>query len=188
MISRSTRRGLVIAAGLAVLTWWLAENQGDGPDGPIEGLDTRLDYALQNFEMQAFDEEGNPAMHMWSPRLTNDATTRIGRVESPRIELRYEGYLWYLQAESAIISEGQDEVFLAGRVRLDREGSNPLDALNIDTSDVMLLVDNRVASSDGPVRISDSAGVLSATGFRVDMITNEFQLDNNVQGAYVTTP
>lgn len=188
MMTRSTRRGLVIAAALAVFTWWLADKQGKGPDGPIEGLDTRLDYALENFEMRAFDEAGNPAMHMWSPRLTNDATTRIGRVEAPRIELNYEGYLWYLEAESAIISDNQSEVFLAGKVLLEREGSNPRDTLNIDTADVMLLVDNRIAQSDGPVLITDSSGVLRATGFRVNMFTNEFQLDNNVQGSYVTEP
>lgn len=186
MISRSTRRGLIIAAGLAVLTWWLAGDRDEREDAPIEGLDTRLDYALENFEMRAFDKAGKPTLRMWSPRLTSDATTRIGRVTEPRIVLHHEGYLWHLEADSAIISDDQSEVFLNGRVLLEREGSKPEDALNIDTADVMLVVENRVAHSDEPMRLTDSSGILRATGFTVDMINNEFQLDNDVQGNYVT--
>lgn len=185
MISRGTRRGLVIAASLAIFTWWLAGDSGEDEGGPIEGLDTRLDYALENFEMRAFDVEGKPALRMWSPRLTNDATTRIGRVVEPRIELNHEGYLWHLEADSAIISDDQSEVFLGGQVLLEREGALPVDALNIDTRNVTLVVEDRVAHSDEPVRLTDLSGVLSATGFTVDMINNEFQLDNDVQGNYV---
>lgn len=185
MMSRSTKRGLVIAAGLALLTFWLTGDQDEDQGGPIEGLDTRLDYALENFEMRAFDEAGSPALRMWSPRLTNDANTRIGRVKDPRVELRHEGFLWHLEADSAIINEDQTEVFLSGRVRLEREGEQAIDALNIDTSNVVLVVEDRIASSSQAVQLTDISGQLNATGFRVDMIKNEFQLDNDVQGTYV---
>lgn len=175
----------MLAASLAIFTWWLAGDRGEDQDGPIEGLDTRLDYALENFEMRAFDEAGKPALRMWSPRLTNDAITRIGRVTEPRIELHHEGYLWHLEADSAIISDDQSEVFLGGRVLLERAGARPVDALNIDATDVMLVVDERVAHSDQPMQLTDSSGILHATGFTVDMINNEFQLENDVQGSYV---
>lgn len=185
MMSRSTRRGLVIAAGLAIFTWWLTGDRGDEQDAPTEGLDTRLNYALENFEMRAFDEAGEPVLRMWSPRLTNDAMTRIGSVEDPRVELNHEGYNWYLEADSAIINDDQSEVFLSGQVLLEREGAQAEDALNINATEVVLLVDDRVAHSNEAVRLTDSSGELRAVGFRVDMIKNEFQLDNDVQGTYV---
>lgn len=183
-MSRSTQRGLVAAAGLAIFTFWLTGERDDEQDRPTEGLDTRLNYALENFEMRAFDELGEPALRMWSPRLTNDAMTRIGRVEDPRVELSHEGYRWYLEADSAIINDDQSEVFLGGKVMLEREGAQPEDALNIDTTEVVLLVEERVAHSNAAVRLTDISGELRAVGFRVDMIKNEFQLDNDVQGTY----
>lgn len=185
MMSRSTRRGLVVAAGLAIFTWWLTGDRGDEQIRPTEGLDTRLNYALENFEMRAFDEAGDPVMRMWSPRLTNDATTLIGTVEDPRVELSYEGYEWYLEADSAIINDDQSEVFLGGQVLLERSGAQPEDALSIDTTEVVLLVEDRIAHSNEATRMTDSSGELRAIGFRVDMIKNEFQLDNDVQGTYV---
>lgn len=186
MISRSTQRGLALATALAALTWWLMPDEGDEDGDGLEGPDVRLDYALENFEMRAFDEAGAPALRLWSPRLTNEAATGIGRVETPRIEVRRDGFLWNIIAERAIVSDGQDRVFLEGSVHLRRTGSSPADRVDIDTSEVTLVVNDRVARSGAPVRITDPAGELNARGFEVDLIRDEFQLLNDVEGVYVT--
>jgi len=185
MVSRSTRRGLVVVTLLAAVSFWLTRGDDGDTEGPIEGLDTRLDYALENFEMRAFDERGEQAMRLWAPRLTNDAATKIGRVEQPRIEVRHEGFLWHILADSAIISEDQEEVFLRGEVTLEREGATPLEALDIASSDVTLVVNERIARSDADVRLTDTAGALDARGFEVNLRSNEFQLHQEVRGSYV---
>jgi len=188
MLTRKTRRGIGIAALLAVMTWWLTNRDDSAGDQPIEGLDTRLDYALQNFEMRAYDKDGNPALTLRAPRLTNDATTRIGRVERPEVELVHEGFVWKLDADSAIISDDQSEVLLDGAVRLEREGARAEDRLQLDSTAVTLVVEERIAHSEAPVRVADPGGELRATGFSVNMLSNEFELFNDVQGRYVLPP
>ena len=184
MVSRSTRRGLIVAALLAAVTYWLASGDGDRGDDPIEGLDMQLDYALENFELRAFDEEGAPSLRLWAPRLTSDAETNIGQVESPRLEVRHEGFTWNMMADTATISDDQQQVFLGGAVHIERNGALTTDRVDIDSSDVTVEVDARVASSDRKVRMADASGTLEATGFRVDMLEDEFQLHSDVQGVY----
>ncbi len=188
MISRSTRRGLLLASLLAALSFWLVRSGDRGDEGPIEGLDTRLDYALENFEMRAYDEEGQPALRLWAPRLTNEAATRIGRVDNPRVEVRHEGNLWNIIADTATISDDQAEVLLGGEVRLAREGALPGQRVDIDTREVTLVVNERIARSSAGVRLRDAAGELRARGFQVDLAANEFELHNDVQGVYDPSP
>lgn len=185
MIARGTQRGLALATALAALTWWLVPDEGEEDRDDLVGPDVRLDYALQDFEMRAFDEAGAPALRLWSPRLTNESATGIGRVETPRIEVRRDGFLWNIIAEHATVSDGQDRVLLEGAVHLERTGPSPADRVDIDTSEVTLVVNDRVARSSAPVRIADPAGELHARGFEVDLVRDEFQLLNDVEGVYV---
>lgn len=184
MISPSTRRGLWAAAVLAALTYWLAGGDAGDGDDPIEGLDLRLDYALQNFDLRAFDESGAPALRLWAPRLTSDAETSVGHVEAPRLEVRHEGFLWHIIADSATISSDQREIFLGGEVSIERTGALASDRVEIDSRDVTLEVEERIAASEAPVRLADVSGTLRATGFQVDMLKDEFQLHSDVQGVY----
>jgi LPS export ABC transporter protein LptC len=181
----STRRGLLAASVLLAITYWLTREDEAG-ESRIEGLDTGLSYALEEFEMQAYDELGAPAIRLWAPRLVNEADTNIGRVDNPRLEVRHEGFLWRLTADTATIGADQEEVYLNGEVLIERTGATPADRVEIDTRNVTLEVDPRVARSGEAIEIRDAAGVLTAIGFRVDMIKDEFQLHNNVQGVYVT--
>jgi LPS export ABC transporter protein LptC len=181
----STRRGLVVAAVLLAFTYWLTR-EDDVAETRIEGLDTGLNYALEEFEMQAYDDLGAPAIRLWAPRLVNEADTNIGRVDNPRLEVRHEGFLWSLTADTATIGADQEEVYLNGAVQIERTGATPADRVEIDTRNVTLEVDPRVAHSGEAIEVRDAAGVLKATGFRVDMVKDEFQLHNDVQGVYVT--
>lgn len=184
MIAPSTRRGIAVAAVFVALTYWLTRDE-DSTDTSIEGLDTGLSYALQNFEMEAYDELGAPAVRLWAPRLINEADTNIGRVDNPRLEVRHEGLLWRLTAETATIGAEQDEVYLNGAVQIERTGASPAERVEIDTRNVTLEVDPRVAHSGEAIRVRDASGELNAKGFRVDMVNDEFQLHNDVQGVYV---
>ncbi len=174
-----------MASALLAVTYWLTR-EDDTAEVRIEGLDPGLSYALEDFELQAYDDLGAPAVRLWAPRLVNEADTNIGRVDNPRLEVRHEGFLWRLTAETATIGADQEQVFLNGEVQIERTGDLPEDRVEIDTRNVTLEVDPRVAHSGEAIRVRDTSGELTATGFRVDMVKDEFQLHNDVQGVYVT--
>ena len=87
MIRKKTWRGIVILAAIAVGTWMLANDSRKPKSEPLADLDTRLDYALWNFNAQMLDADGVVNLEIDAPILRNNANTRIGSVEIPRIRI-----------------------------------------------------------------------------------------------------
>jgi len=185
MVPLRTRRGIAVLAVLCLATFWLAGQQERPEAGPIAGLDPQLDYALSNFEMLAYDENGAPAVRIVAPRLASDARTGIGRIEAPRVEVNHEGKRWNMLARSAVVSDDQEIVLLQGAVTLTRRGDAPRDRLDVESEEVTLEVTPRIARSEQAVRVTDPAGTLTGRGFEVDMIEDRFRLFNDVEGVYV---
>ncbi|GEM_PF-793935 len=184
MMSHRTRRGIILLGSLCLVSFWASrQDDGDGSD-PIQGLDPRMDYALDNFEMLAFDERGLPAITLWAPRLANDAATGIGTVDEPRAELHHDGFRWNIVATQATVSSDREVIHFTGDVRMVRESGEPSDHLEIESSEVTLEVTPRLAWSEQVVDVADPAGNMTARGFRVDMLTNHYHLESEIAGTY----
>ena len=185
MISRRTRRGILLLALLAVLTWVLTKTVSEQEeDEPIVGLDTRLNYALHDFRGRLLNESGGTRLEVEAPLLRNDAATGVGTVEHPRFRIQQEGEEWYITAESAVIASDREEVSLIGEVNLLRRNEETGELLDITTSDVLLNVTPRTASTDSEVRVRHGGDRLNATGMRLDMINDRIELLNEVRAHY----
>lgn len=186
MIQRKTRHGIILLALLAGLTWVLSGEKVDSPDQPGGRLDTRLNFALHDFDGRLLTDEGTINLEIEAPILRSNAQTGIGTVESPEIHIRQEDERWYITAESAIITSNREHVSLMGDVYLTRRNEITGKLLEIETKDVMLNVTPRTASTDSEVSIWQANDRLDATGLRLDMYTNSFELLNDVQAHYET--
>lgn len=185
MMSRRSRQGVVALSLLLLISLWATRQEQEQDGGPIEGLDTRLDYALSNFIFHYYDVSGAPAVVMRAPRFTSDTVSGQGEVTNPRLQVRHEGYLWNIIADSALVTSDRERIHLAGEVQLRREGGDPDDWVSMVGSEVSIEVNPRRASSQQPVDVSDRSGRLAGTGFSVDMRSNEFSVENDVRGIYV---
>jgi len=184
MIRNKTWRGMTVLAVLAILTWLLARDTGEPQAQPLADLDTRLDYALWNFNAQVLDTEGRVNLEIDAPILRNNASTRIGTVENPRFRILLEEDEWYITADSAIITADREFVSLVGNVDFMRKNRLTLDTLEIRTRDVLLNVTPRTASTDAGVMISQNSDQLEAVGMKLDMKTETYELLDNVQARY----
>ncbi len=185
MMTRKTRNGLILLGALSMLSYWASSGRDNERRQPIAGLDTRLDYALKDFQVRYFDEHGNPSMKLRSPSFSSDAATGEGRVTQPVIEVRHGGFLWHIIADAATVTDDKELIFLSGGVNIRRHGNEPDSWLVINTEEVTLEVTPQVASSDYFVEIIDISSTLEATGFSVNMQNNHFKLKNKVKGTYV---
>lgn len=184
MIRTKTWRGISVLAILAILTWLAARDTREPPARPLSDLDTRLDYALWNFNAQMLDTDGQVNLEIDAPILRNNASTRIGTVENPRIRILLEEDEWYITADSAIITADREFVSLVGNVDFMRRNRLTLDTLEIRTRDVLLNVTPRTASTDAGVMISQNSDQLEAVGMKLDMKTDTYELLDNVQVKY----
>lgn len=185
MMTQRTRLGIAAVGVLAALSFWLNRDPGHDQPSAIAGLDTRLNYALQDFEAQYFDEQGRLAGKLTAPRLANDAETGIGTIERPRFEVMHEGRHWTILSETATVTSDHEFVLFSGRV--DMLGKDPeLDReVKVRTSEVTLEIEPRMVRSDAEITMLEGTSALNAHGFRLDMTSNQFHLASRVEAHYV---
>ena len=187
MSQRRTRRGIILLALLATLTWVMSREQGELAEQPFSKLDTRLNYALYDFEGRLLGEEGAIKLEIQAPVLRSNARSGVGTVENPELRIQQEDERWYITAESAIITADREHVSLMGDVHLTRRNELTGKLLEISTKDIMLDITAKTASGESQVSIRQDHDSLDATGIRLDMISNSFELHHDVQ-AYYETP
>jgi LPS export ABC transporter protein LptC len=184
VIKRRTYRGIFALLALAVGSWLMTRGT-DGPAySPYEAIDTRLNYALHDFEGYLLDDQGKISLEIFSPVLRKDALSEVGTIERPVVRIQQENEEWYIEAESAIITADREDVALYGSVNMLRTNKMSGQTLEITTSDVMLKVTPRTASTDATVTLVQSGDRLDAVGMNLDMITNSYELLDNVRGHY----
>jgi LPS export ABC transporter protein LptC len=186
VIRQATWRNITVLSALAVFSWWVARDRSEPSSTPMERLDTRLNYALWNFNAQLLDKNGALKLQMEAPILRNNASSQVGTVENPRIRIQLEEDEWYISADSAIITADREHVSLVGTVDLLRQNRLSNDTLEIRTRDVLLNVTPRTASTDAHVTIAQNSDKLEAVGMKLDMKTNSYELLDKVHAFYAT--
>lgn len=184
MITRQTRRGILLLLLLTVLTWIVARPPTQPESRPRAGLDTRLNYALHDFSGRLLNEQGLTRIEVRAPLLRNDTSSGIGTVEEPRFRILQEQEEWNISAESAIISADRELVTMSGEVRLERRNVLTGDILNIETRNVQLNITPRTASTGEHVSIVHAEDRIDALGMNLDMINDQFELLEAVQARY----
>jgi LPS export ABC transporter protein LptC len=185
VIPRKTRNGIALLAVLTATSFWIGRGSPEKAALPVAGLDTKLDYALRQFEARHFDADGRQAVRMQAPMLANDAATGIARIERPSFQVIHEGSRWDISAQTATVTADRERIILAGDVSMRRRDRAAAQALEVNTSAMILEVTPRIARSDQAVVIVDSNSTLEAIGFRIDMRDNTYRLDEQVKGRYV---
>ena len=171
---------------LAALSWELSR-EGEVAEQPVSKLDTRLNYALYDFEGRLLNEEGAIKLEIQAPVLRSNARSGVGTVENPELRIQQGAERWYITAESAIITADREHVSLMGDVELTKRNELTGQLLEISTRDIMLNIASKTASGDSRVSIRQENDSLDAVGIRLDMISNRFELHHDVQ-AYYETP
>ena len=184
MIQRKTQLGILVLAALVSVSYWASRGQKDVKQQPTPGLNTQLDFALQNFEYQFYDLDGMPTARLTAPDLSNHAETGISMVNKPVFDVVDHGVPWKIIAESAIVAADKEQIILSGDVWIRRPASELGGELNINTSELTYEVSPKIASSDRPVQLMQDNDVMEAVGFRVNMKNNRFQLLDRVKLTY----
>lgn len=186
MIQRRTRHGILLLTLLAALTWYLSKDQVDAPEAPSGRLDTRLNYALYDFDGRLLNADGAINVEMTAPVLRSNAQSGVGTIEQPEIRILQDDERWYIKSESAIITANREHVSMMGDVYLTRRNEVTGELLEIETKDVMLNLTPRTASTDADVSMWQANDRLDATGMKLDMVSNSFELLEDVQAHYET--
>ena len=184
MITRKTRRGIIALAMLAAISVWISRSQDDEALEPVAGLDPKLNYVLRDFELQYFDNNGQPTINMQAPLLRNNPELQVGTIEHPVIKLNQPGAEWNLTADAATVTADQEHIQLSGNVHLQRHESSSGIWAEFNTREVRIEVTPQTASTDQPVSMFDGLNHMSAVGMDLNLKNNKFRLKQQVKAIY----
>jgi LPS export ABC transporter protein LptC len=184
MITRKTRRGIIAMVVLTSISYWAGRDGDITVQAPVDGLDPKLNYVLRDFELQFYDNEGQPTMNMQAPILRNNPVLQVGTIENPIIRLNQPGLIWNLTADTATVTADKEHVQLSGLVHVQRLETANGNQVDLDTSDVHIQISPQKANSDRPVSVFDGYNQLNATGLELDMKSNTFKLKQQVKATY----
>ena len=184
MITRKTRRGITALIFLSAISFWVARSQDeDGPE-PVVGLDPELDYVLRDFELQFFDEFGQPTINMRAPVLRNDPKLQMGTIEYPVVRLNHDDAVWDLTANTATVTADKEHVQLIGQVHVKRNEPASGNWVELDTREVQIEVTPQTAVTDQPVSMFDGNNRVDAIGLELDMKAKTYTLKQQVKATY----
>ena len=184
MITRKTRRGMLVLLLLSAFSFWVNRSQDTQKPQPVAGLDPELDYVLRDFELQFFDESGKPALHMQAPELRNDPRLKLGTIDHPVLRLNQDDVVWDLTADTATVTADKEHVQLIGQVEVRRDEPSSGNWVEINTREVRIEVTPQTAYTDEPVHIFDGRNRIDAIGLELDMKSKTFKLKQQVKASY----
>ena len=184
MITRKTRNGMTVLILLSAISFWVTRSQDDTGPEPVAGLDPELDYVLRDFELQFFDELGQPTINMQAPVLRNDPKLQMGTIEQPVVRLNQEDAVWDLTADLATVTADKEHVQLIGQVQVFRNEPATGNRVELKTREVQIEVTPQTATTDQPVSMFDGYNRVDAIGLELDMKTKLYSLKQQVTATY----
>lgn len=184
MITRKTRRGITLLVLLGVVTFWISRSQDDTNPVPVAGLDPKLDYVLRDFELQFYDENGQPTINMRAPILRNNPKLQLGTIEQPVIRLNQGDAVWDMMAETATVTADKEHVQLLGQVLVKRNEPASGNWVELSTREIQIEVTPQTAVTDQPVSMFDGLNRMDAIGLELDMKTKTYILKQQVRATY----
>lgn len=184
MITRKTQRGMTVLILLSAISFWATRSQDESGPAPVAGLDPELDYVLRDFELQFYDELGQPTINMRAPVLRNDPRLQMGTIEYPVVKLNQTDAVWDLKADLATVTADKEHVQLIGRVQIVRNEPATGKWVELNTREVQIEVTPQTATTDQPVSMFDGFNRVDAIGFELDMTTKQYLFKQQVIATY----
>ena len=174
----------VALAGLAAAAYWL--NRPDGLMGERQtvGIDSTIDYYVENARSVQFQEDGRLRYRMTAEHLEHLRSSDVTLLTRPDLLLhRGADYPWHVQSARGEVSPGGSEVELIDEVRVARTDAQGRPTV-LTTDRMTVFPDRDYAQTSQPVRIEAANGVTPATGMQAYFNDGRMLLKSNVRGQH----
>ena len=177
---------IALLALVAALTYWLDVRLAPKTERPDWRQEHRPDTIVDDFEIRRLTAEGVLQYRLKAPHLVHYPDDDSAEVTTPHITLyRPSGAPLTLLGQMAHVSAKGERVFFPGQVDIDRAASPDNQALTARTTDLTVLPEEGLASTDQHVFMTLGASELQGIGARIDNKAQTFELLANVTGRYV---
>lgn len=167
VLSRREFALAVLLAATALVAWWLQLGR-DAPNGEPRAEVRRPDYVVDGLTGVILDAEGQPSRRMDAEQLRHYPDDGSSELDEPVLVVYGEmGPAWWARARQAWVNASGDEVLLQERVRLRRAAMPDAAAIELRTSELLVLPELDYAETARFVEIEQAQDWLTgANGMR----------------------
>jgi lipopolysaccharide export system protein LptC len=181
----NTLFSLGLAAGLAVLTFWL-ERAVHSPEGAASSARSRVpEFIVEHITATAMDKGGRAESRLTAQRMLYFPDEEITEVVEPRLtQFPAKGPPVHVSAERGTVDRDGQEVRLYGNVVVIREPAGGRPELRMDTTYLQVFPKTEVARTPEPVVITEGSSKLTGIGMEFDNAKRQLELKARVSGTY----
>lgn len=180
---------VLLLGGLAALTWWLDAQVQPQPPRTDGSARHDPDIVVEGVRVLKLDPDGHPlqmlsarrAQHFGDDQTTEFTDITLAETRSGKPTVR-------ITANQATLTGDRENVYFKGNVHAMREGtpatpSEPATGpLTLTTEYLHVLPNVDRATTDKPVTITDSRGIINATGMEADSRAGTIKFNSHVSG------
>lgn len=168
---------LIAAAATQLLIWWLKPppkpNQMVGPP--------RSSYTLNDFTLDALDQNGKPSFHLTAPYLARRQGDDSLYVNAPKFTIiGSDGADWHGTSQYAWVSADNSLLKLVGKVDMVRPATARTSPAEVHTADATIWTKDKRMASAAPSVIQQPGRILRGIGMKADMTTHSLELLSDV--------
>jgi lipopolysaccharide export system protein LptC len=180
--SLNTILALAVAAALTWALFWLFRPAEKEPDfvGP-----PRSNYTLDDFQLNALDENGKLSFTVAAPALARRNDDGSLWIDAPDFLIAAaKGEPWKGKSQSAFVNKDGTHMLLAGAVEMQREASAEAGAARVETRDVDAYPKENRLQTAAAATITQPGSILRGTGMKADLNTHQLELLADVHASF----
>jgi len=141
----------------------------------------RVDFYLNNATTKTFNEQGELASIISSPRAEFFQKQQTGIFATPTMDIyRQNNERWLIKAQQGEWKEVEEQLTLTGNVNAQRSPQ----PMSIESEKMIAFPKTRQAETDLPVTIRTPEGILRAIGMQADLDADRIEFLQQVRGQY----
>jgi lipopolysaccharide export system protein LptC len=175
---------LMLMLSLALLSFWLERAvREEATHAPLRRHDP--DYIVENFRVVNYDQRGVVESSLTARKMVHYPDDDSTELSLPRlVETKRDKPRTEVSAMRGALSQDGEEVFLYDNVVLQREATESLSAMRIETSVLHYVRNRSMLRTDREVRITEERQMISGRGLEYDLDAERLALRERVRGRF----
>jgi lipopolysaccharide export system protein LptC len=175
---------ILVAAVLALATWWLAEQAKRGflPQHPTSP--TNPDFLVENVNITRIDPSGLAYTLVSAVRMTHQQQDDLSILEQPRVvQARPGAAMVHIEAEHGTSRNRNEVIDLTGKVSVVRDAAAGISGMVMTTEQLQLRPDDDTASSRVFVRIERNGSWTEGVGMDFRNAYRQIDIHSKARGS-----
>lgn len=176
---------LILVGMLVAFTFWLDQLVQPVATGPGSASRHDPDYAVDGLSALRMNESGAAGYTLSAAKMVHFPDDDTTLLTTPRfVSLGEAKAPITITARQALVSSNGDDVYFQDDVRVTRAAFGDSSELLMQTVYLHVIPDDKIAKTDHPVTITDSATTVTAVGLELNSETRVMKLLAKVHGTY----